>query len=51
MVRAWTQLGHMHGLYAAKHHVVEVTPSLAGTAAYQRMSDAVLMKLIEGGAG
>jgi len=46
-VRGWAALGQLMGYYPSKHRVVEVTaPSLADTAAYQRMTDAELMKLI-----
>lgn len=49
-VRGWATLGQLMGYYPSKHHVVEVTaPSLADTAAYQRMTDAELMRLIEEG--
>lgn len=51
-VRGWATLGQLMGYYPSKHHVVEVTaPSLADTAAYQRMTDADLMRLIEEGGG
>lgn len=53
MVRAWTSIGSMMGFYAAKHHVVEVTaPPGDLEAAYARMSDAELVRLMgEGAAG
>lgn len=53
MVRAWAELGRLFNFYGTQHHRVEVTaPPGDLEAAYARMSDADLMRLIgEGAAG